>query len=56
LDKGLKLFLKDYGGLEKLQVEYPELDLGTHLGIISLIKKLKKEKWDEKMRRRRKAE
>jgi len=54
LDKGLNLFLKDYGGLDKLQAEYPDLDLGAHAGIISLIKKLKKEKWDEKMRRRRK--
>jgi len=54
LSDGLHHFIVDYGGQSELQSEYPELNLDTEKGIIALIKKLKRDRWNAKMARRRK--
>ena len=53
LTNGLENFLKDYYGKSELQLKHLELNLNTIDGIISLIKKLKRDKWNAKMGRRR---
>jgi len=54
LSYGLEQFIEDYGGKSELQSEHPELNLDIEEDIITLIKKLKRDKWNAKMARRRK--
>ena len=54
LSYGLQQFIEDYGGKSELQSEHPELNLDIEEDIITLIKKLKRDKWNAKMARRRK--